>query len=381
MGSIALAGRTLLPDGSFAEATVRIKDQWIDAVQAGIDRKADVVTSGWIAPGLIDLQVNGGFGSDITADPTTMSALAARLTATGVTSFMPTIITSPLDRYPALLRSFKETVHAANGASILGVHLEGPFLSPGRAGAHNPALLRTPSIEDYDRCMASASVRMVTLAPELPGALALVRHLVARGIVVSAGHSNATFAQAQAGFEAGIMWGTHLFNAMSPLAHREPGLAGALLASDVTSGLIVDGIHVHPAVVKTAWRAKGANGLTLVTDAMAAAGMSPGEYRLGDRHVFVDETSARLADRTLAGSILQMDAAVRNVIAYAGCSLADAVRMASTTPARLLGISNRKGLIAPGYDADLVILDESLRVASTMVGGAVVYQAEQRQGI
>ncbi len=376
MVSIMLAGRTLLPDGSFSETTVRIQDQRIDAVQAGIDPQADVVTSGWIVPGLIDLQVNGGFGFDVTADPTTASALAVKLPTTGVTSFMPTIITSPLEQYPALLRAFKETVHRAMGANILGVHLEGPFLSPARVGAHNPALLRAPSVDDYDRCMASGSVRMVTLAPELPGALALVRHLVARGVVVSAGHSNATYAQAQAGFEAGITWGTHLFNAMSPLGHREPGLAGALVASDVTSGLIVDGIHVHSAVVKAAWRAKGADGLTLVTDAMSAAGMPPGEYRLGDRQVFVDDSSARLADGTLAGSILHMDAAVRNVMAYTGCSLADAVRMASTTPARLLGIANRKGRIAPGCDADLVVLDESLHVAMTMVGGAVVHQAE-----
>ncbi len=374
MASITLAGRTLLPDGTFSEATVRVQDGRIDTIDTGTDSRAEIVTLGWIVPGLIDLQVNGGFGYDVTADPATTSALAARLPETGVTSFVPTVITSPLESYPPLLRALEQSIREAHGANILGVHLEGPYLSPQRAGAHNPALLRPPSIDEYDRWLDSKSVRLFTLAPELPGAVALVKHLRARGIVVSAGHSNATFAQAVAGFEAGITWGTHLFNAMSPMAHREPGLVGALLSTEVTCGMIVDGIHVHPAVVKTAWRARGSKGLTLVTDAMSAAGMAPGHYVLGDRQVVVDRTSARLADGTLAGSILQLDAALRNVMAYTGCSLADAVGMVTATPARLLGISDRKGLLAPGYDADLVILDESLQVSLTMVGGAVAYE-------
>ncbi len=377
MGSKTLAGRTLLSGGSFSEATVRVQDGRIDAIHTGTDPRADIVASGWIVPGLIDLQVNGGFGFDVTADPTTTSALAARLPATGVSSFVPTVITSALESYPHLLRALEQSIHEAHGANILGVHLEGPYLNPQRAGAHNPALLRTPSIDEYARSLDSKSVRLVTLAPELPGAIALVKHLVARGIIVSAGHSNANYAQALAGFEAGITWGTHLFNAMSPMAHREPGLVGALLSAEVTCGLIVDGIHIHPAVVKTAWRARGSNGLTLVTDAMSAACMAPGQYVLGDRRVVVDGTSARLADGTLAGSILQMDAAVRNMMAYTGCTLAGAVRMASETPARVFGISNRKGQIAPGYDADLVVLDESLRVSLTMIGGAVVYEREE----
>ncbi len=377
MGSITLAGRTLLTDSLFAEATVRVQDGRFDAIRSGIDSSADILTSGWIIPGLIDLQVNGGFRFDVTADPTTASALAGKLPATGVTSFLPTVITSALESYPALLRALEQSIGEAHGANILGVHVEGPYLSPQRAGAHNPALLRPPSVEEYDRWLDSKSVRLFTLAPELPGALALVEHLAARGIVVSAGHSNASYAEATAGFEAGITWGTHLFNAMSPLAHREPGLVGALLSAEVPCGLIVDGIHVHPAVVKTAWRARGTRGLTLVTDAMSAAGMAPGQYVLGDRQVVVDSTSARLADGTLAGSILQMDAAVRNVMAYTGCSLADAVRMATATPARVLGISNHKGLIAPGYDADLVVLDESLRVSMTMIGGTVAYKREE----
>jgi N-acetylglucosamine-6-phosphate deacetylase len=216
------------------------------------------------------------------------------------------------------------------------------------------------------------SVRLVTLAPELPGALDAIKALRARGIVVSAGHSNATFDQAMAGLAAGIGWGTHLFYAMSALEHRQPGLPGALLTSPVPCGMIVDGIHTHPSIVKLAYRAKGASSLTLVTDAMEAMGMPAGRYKLSDREVIVDATSARLADGTLAGSILMLDQAVRNVVEFTGCSLAEALTMATATPARVLNLE-RKGRIAPGCDADLVVLDESLHVMQTFVKGNLAF--------
>lgn len=212
----------------------------------------------------------------------------------------------------------------------------------------------------------------MTLAPELPGALDAIKALRAKGVVVSAGHSNASFEEAIAAFNAGVGWGTHLFNAMSSLGHREPGLPGALLTSSVPCGLIADGIHVHPAMVKLAWSAKGAHRLTLVTDAMEAMGMPPGRYKLSDREVIVDATSARLADGTLAGSILRLDQAVRNVVEFTGCSLAEALTMASATPASVLGLE-RKGRIVAGGDADLVVLDNALHVTHTLVGGELVY--------
>lgn len=374
MKSITLTGRTLLPDGAFAESTVLVEGTRIAAVRAGADPCADVIAAGWIVPGWIDLQVNGGFSFDLTANSAAVASLAAKLPMTGVTSFLPTLISSPIEAYPRMLRDLEQAAQDARGAQALGVHLEGPYLNPRRAGAHNPDYLRAPSVSEIEQWADSATLRLVTLAPELSGALDFVRYLRARGTVVSAGHSDANYSEAVAAFESGITWGTHLFNAMSPLMHREPGLAGALLASDVPCGLIADGIHVHPAAVKIAWCAKGSRGLTLVTDAMAAMGMLPGRYSLGDRAVIVDATSARLADGTLAGSILTMDAAIRNIIAYTGCSLAEAVTMASTTPARVIGLAERKGQIAPGYDADLVVLDESLRVALTIARGEIVYQ-------
>jgi len=372
MKPFSISGRALIAD-HFTEATLLVADGRVAAIRRGIDRHADICTDGWIAPGLIDLQVNGAYGFDFATDSASIANVAARLPATGVTAFLPTIITSPLEAYSRFLRDLERAMQDARGAPVLGAHLEGPYLSPKRAGAHNPNHLRAPNLEELATWVGSPMVRLVTLAPELPGALEMIRELRARGVVVSAGHSDASYAQALAGFDAGITWGAHLFNAMSPFSHREPGLVGALLSSDVPIGLIVDGMHVHPAAVKTAFRAKGARGITLVTDAMAAMGMGPGRYPLSDRAVIVEATSARLADGTLAGSILQMDAALRNVIEYTGCTLVDAITMASATPARVLGLE-KKGRLATDCDADLLILDKALCVEMTVARGEIVYR-------
>jgi N-acetylglucosamine-6-phosphate deacetylase len=215
---------------------------------------------------------------------------------------------------------------------------------------------------------------LVTLAPELPGALDLVISLTERGVVLGAGHSNSTFAEAKAGFDAGIRYGTHLFNAMPPLHHREPGLVAALLTdSRITVGLVTDGVHIHAAMIGLTWCIVGSSRLTLVSDAMAALGMSPGEYLLGGSDVVVDESSARLADGTLAGSILSLDAALRNLMAFAGCSLQDALPTVTSTPAALLAILDQRGQLAPGLVADLVLLTPDLNVAMTVVSGEVVY--------
>lgn len=331
-----------------------------------------------LVPGFFDLQLNGAFGHDFTLDPATIWSVAADLPRYGITSFLPTIITSPL----------ATAAHAQNillagppsgfvGAQALGLHLEGPYLNPGKKGAHNPAHLRRPSLAEVERWRPEEGVSLVTLAPELSGALPVVELLSKRGVVVGAGHSLATLAEAQAGFAAGIRYGTHLFNAMPPLHHREPGLAAALLAAEsVIVGILPDGIHVHPTMVDLAWKLLGANRLNLVTDAMAALGASPGTYQLGDFQVTVDASTARLADGTLAGSIISLDAAVRNLIAYTGCTLAKALPTVTTTPATLLGLDSRKGRITPGYDADLVLLDAELQVAMTIINGNVVFKRD-----
>jgi N-acetylglucosamine-6-phosphate deacetylase len=291
MSQLALSGRTLLPDGTLQAATVVVERGAITRVTPGLDSKADLVVPGILAPGFIELQLNGAYGADFSSDGYSVASVAARLPETGVTAFLPTIITSPWETYPKRLSQVREAMRAtrgATGAQPLGVHLEGPYLHPAKRGAHNQAFLRAPNVDEILRWAEDSLI--VTLAPELPG---------------------------------------------------------ALMSSSIPCGLIADGIHVHPAMVKLAFRAKSAEGITLVTDAMAAMGMAPGRYKSSDRDVSVDQTAARLEDGTLAGSILKMDQAVLNVIEFTGCTLAEALTMASTTPARVLSL-DRKGRIEIG---------------------------------
>jgi N-acetylglucosamine-6-phosphate deacetylase len=331
-----------------------------------------------LVPGFIDLQLNGGFGHDFTTSPETIWDVATELPQYGVTSFLPTIITSPLET----VARGQKVLHNGNGngksgAVPLGLHVEGPFLNPKKKGAHNAKHLRTPDLGAISAWAPNQGVRLVTLAPELPGALEMAETLESRGVVVSAGHSMATYDEAIAGFNAGITYCTHLFNAMPPLHHRKPGLIGAALGDNrCTVGMIPDGIHLHPAVAQTIWAAKDNQKLTLVTDAMAALGMPPGRYQIGDKEVFVTENDARLKDGTLAGSILSMDQALRNLMAFTGCSLMEALPAITTTPASLLDIADQRGTLSPGSYADLVLLTPELEVAVTLVKGEVVYAVE-----
>ncbi len=326
-----------------------------------------------LAPGYIDLQLNGAFGLDFTDNPAAIWEVAARLPEFGVTAFLPTLITAPAEKVSAAQAVLRAGPPAGfRGAVPLGLHLEGPFLNPQKRGAHNPAHLRPPALNAIAAWSPENHVRLVTLAPELPGALDVIRALHSRGVIVSAGHSMATFSEAQAGFEAGLTYGTHLFNAMPPLEHRAPGLAGALLTeARPTVGLIPDGIHAHPAMVALAWHCLGAR-LNIVTDAMAALGMPPGVYRLGDFDVTVDATSARLRDGRLAGSILGMDEAVRRFIAFTGCAIGEAIAAVTSVPAQLLGLSDR-GRLTPGALADLVLLTPDLRIAATVINGQMAH--------
>jgi len=324
-----------------------------------------------LVPGFIDLQINGAFGMDFTTDPETIWQVGERLVNFGVTSFLPTIVSSP-----------PETIHRAQavlqlrppagyrGARVLGFHLEGPYLNPEKRGAHNPEYITLPDRVVYEQWSPANHVRMVTLAPELSGSLPAIQTLVQNGVVVGAGHSQADLSQAQAGFEAGISYGTHLFNAMPPLDYRKPGLVGALLEHpDNVAGIIVDGIHVDPTIIKLAWKILGAHRTNLVTDAMAALGMPPGEYQLGGRTVFVDGTSARLEHGHLSGSLLSLDQALRNLMAYTGCGLSEALTTVTQVPARLLHMETTLGNLVIGSRADLVLLTPEAHVAGLWVNG------------
>lgn len=328
-----------------------------------------------LAPGLIDLQLNGAAGHDLTADPAGLWAVAEALPRFGVTAFLPTLVSADadtIDAARAVLRAGPPRGH--RGATPLGLHIEGPFLQPAKRGAHAAESLRLPDLAFAHDWSPAEGVRVVTLAPELPGALELVRVLVTRGIVVSAGHSTATLEQARAGFDAGIRMVTHLFNAMPPLDHYAPGLVGAALADPrVTISLIPDGVHVEPTLVGLVWRLCGRHRLSIVTDAIAALGMPPGRYRLAGVDVDVDAHSARTGG-VLAGSLLSLDQAVRNLVAFSGCTPADAVAAASIIPGRLLGDGDR-GALEVGRRADLVLLTRDLQVAATVVAGTVIHRA------
>lgn len=378
MSRFAVRGDILSGDAPRRRALV-IADGRIAAISEAVPGGMPVYDAAYLAPGFIDLQVNGGFGVAVGDDPAAIRTLAARLPQTGVTAFLPTVITAPPAFYAKAVAAF-EAARDAPGARPLGLHLEGPFLSPQRHGAHRSDLIAAADPATFDALLDSGAVRLVTVAPERPGALALIRRLAARGVLVSLGHTDATYEQFIAGVDAGARMATHLYNAMSPFRHREPGAVGAaLLADRVTAGLIADGVHSHPASLALALRAKTAAGIALVTDMMAAAGMPPGEYALGGRTVIADGTAARLPDGTLAGSLLTMDAAVRNMRRWAGARAADAVAMASETPAHMLGMT-RMGRLGIGHDADLVLLDHEMRVQMTIIGGEIAYQRSNSGG-
>jgi N-acetylglucosamine-6-phosphate deacetylase len=317
------------------------------------------------APGLVDLQVNGYAGVDfLSADAEGYRTAGEALLAAGVTAYQPTFITAG---EPELAAALAEARELPGGPRLLGVHLEGPFLSPARPGAHPPEHLRAPDPALAERLLALGPVSYMTLAPELPGALELVDLLHARGVVVSFGHTDATAAEAEAGFARGVRTVTHLFNAMRPFGHREPGAAGAALArDDVVVQVIVDGHHLARETVGVVLRAARGR-VALVTDAMAAAGRGDGVFRLGESEVHVAGGVARRADGTLAGSTLGLLEAVRNLHEL-GVPLAESLAAASEVPARVLGRRDL-GALRPGLPADVIVLDDRLELVRVLRDG------------
>ena len=329
-----------------------------------------------VLPGFVDLQVNGAVGVDLTSQPHRIGEVATFLVACGVTSFMPTVISSSADDTAAAIAALAASSYF--GARSLGIHLEGPFLNPRRAGAHPMHQLRPPSLAEAQGWRNDTGVAMVTLAPELSQALEVIKHLVTNGVVVCAGHTMASPDEIDAAIAAGVRGVTHLFNAMGPINARVPGPAGATLANaELIAGLIVDGLHVDPVMVRLAWQALGPDRIALVTDAIAALGLPNGEYSIGETHVVVDDRGARTREDVLAGSVLRFDDAVRNLMEFTGCDLAEASLAASATPARLAQRPDI-GRLAAGCLADIVVLDEHHQVVTTVVGGHVVFDPDER---
>jgi len=376
-GRSAIVGEAVLPGGLVRRAAVVVADGKISEVllepRSGDLPEESREVRGFICPSFLDLQINGAFGIDVGPDHEALLDLARELPKTGTTSFLPTLISSPIGRYGGFLEAL-ERAAPTSGAKILGAHLEGPFLSPARKGAHDPKYLQPVDLGLLEELLGGGLVRVMTIAPELPGSGRAAGLLRERGAVASVGHTDATYEEVVRALDAGFTKATHLYNAMSPLTHRAPGAVGAMLNDDrVRCGIIADGVHVHEGALRVAYRQKGADGLALVTDAMEAAGMPPGEYELSGRNVRLQDGAVRLPDGTLAGSALTMDRAVRNAVALLGVSPQTAVRMASETPAEILGMPE-KGRIARGADADLVVLAPDLSVEETIVAGETVYK-------
>jgi N-acetylglucosamine-6-phosphate deacetylase len=367
----SVAGRLLVAGRLIEGAAIVDGEQIVEVREGPVGTLPEPrLTAAIVSPGLVDLQCNGGFGVEVGGDPAALRQLARRLPATGVTTFVPTLVSAG----PAAYRAAAAAWVRMRGAPP--ADLKGPLLAPARAGAHDRR-----AIEDadatldavLDELLAADALRIMTVAPERPGALDRIARLWAAGVTVSLGHTDATFAEIAAGIHAGARLGTHLYSAMSPFAHRAPGAVGALLTDDrVTTTVIADGVHTHPAALTLALRAKGADRIALVTDAVAAAGAPAGRYRLGGLDIVSDGTSARLVDGTLAGSTLTLDAAVRAMIALGGATTAQALAMASTVPADSIGLRDR-GRLALGQRADLVLWSADLTVQTTIVAGAVAY--------
>jgi N-acetylglucosamine-6-phosphate deacetylase len=328
-----------------------------------------------VAPGLIDLQVNGACGIDITAEPERLWDVAAELPRFGVTAFAPTVITSSLDaRERALATLAAGPGEGWTGAVPLGLHMEGPMLSPARKGAHPERWLRLPSPELIADWSRAAGVLIATLAPELPGAMDAIHTLTGRRVVVSVGHTEADSETVEAAVAAGAKMLTHLGNAMPPMQSRAAGPVGVALGSgSLIAGVIADGLHLDASVVSTAWRCLGPTRFLSITDATAALGVPEGPYRLGDHAVSVQDGSVRLANGTLAGSAASLPQCLRFLMQSTGCTLADALRTCTTVPAALIDDPSR-GTLTAGARGDLTLFDSSLNVAATIVGGEILHQ-------
>ncbi|MDF2530087.1 MAG: N-acetylglucosamine-6-phosphate deacetylase [Gammaproteobacteria bacterium] len=333
-----------------------------------------------LIPGMIDLHIHGADHADVMdASPEALATIAQALVKEGTTSFLATTMTDTSQKLIEVMSAVQQYISSPNkaGAEIVGIHLEGPFISPSKIGAQRGDALHIPDINLFEQWQAASGkhIKLVTLAPELPQAKAFIEHLVKNGVIASLGHSNANLTEAKQGIEAGIRYATHLYNAMSGLQHNDPGAALAILLDErVLAELIVDGVHVHPEMIKFTLKAKGSQHLVLVTDAMRAKCCGEGEFELGGQPVVVKNGEARLKHNgKLAGSVLKMNQALKNMLQFSHCSMQDVIKMVSANPAKALKIFDRKGSIAVGKLADLAVLNEHYQVVATLRQGHVVY--------
>jgi N-acetylglucosamine-6-phosphate deacetylase len=341
----------------------------------------DYVASGMtVVPGFVDVHIHGAGGHDVMeAEAAALDKITATVARFGTTSIVATTVTAPieatchsLEGIAAYIRAHESTADNARfGADILGIHLEGPFINPERRGVHPTASILAPSVESFEKFRAAAGnlIKLITIAPEMPGALKLIAAAVADGVVVGLGHTDADYAQARAAIQAGARHAVHVYNAMRPFTHRDPGVISAVLTdADVTAEIIADGVHVAGPAIQVLLGTKGFDTVLLVSDGTAATGMRDGTFKLGGFEVQVRDGVVRNSEGKLAGSTLTIDRAIRYLVEL-GVPVVDAIRMATILPARRLGLAGKKGIIAVGADADLVVLTPDLHVAGVMTRG------------
>lgn len=355
------------------ETSVQIRDGKI--VSFNPDFSQDEVMEGngrYLSPGFVDIHIHGA-GNHDTMEATfeALDTISRTIAKFGTTTFLPTTMTLDSSSIRKAVEAAKEAKGKVSGATIGGVHLEGPFISEGAIGAQNPDYVARPTLEAFKEMVGEDLdlIKNITMAPEVEGALELIPYLRENGVNVSIGHTVATYEEAMVGIRAGCNHSTHLFNAMTPFTHRKPGVVGAIFDTDITTETISDGIHVSYPSLRTAYRIKTSNRVLLVTDAMMACGMPDGTYSLGGQAVISKEGAARLTSGALAGSILTMDKAVRNVYEHTDMPLHEVIKMASYNGARFIGADKTKGRIAMNYDADLLILSEDLQVEHVFIEG------------
>lgn len=365
------------PEGVVDGAVVRIQKDRIEAITVPAQRRTSSsarsrdLAAAWVLPGFVDVHVHGGGGCSFTSgDAEQARGAIAFHRRHGTTTMLASLVTASRRDLLDQTASLAPLVHSGE---LAGVHLEGPYLSTARCGAHDPAQLRDPDSAELAALIALDVVRVVTLAPERSGGLAAIEQLRAHGVVAAVGHTDATYEQVLAAVAAGASLATHLFNGMRPVHHRDPGPVVALLESPgVVCEVVADGVHLHDGMLRHIVRVAGPERVALVTDAMSAAGMPDGAYELGGLAITVAEGVARLAtSNAIAGSTTTMAAALRRAV-HSGVSIVDASRMASTTPAAVLGLSDEVGAIAPGRRADLVLLDEDLAVTAVVRAGKLI---------
>jgi N-acetylglucosamine-6-phosphate deacetylase len=380
------ASRLFTPVEEIQNPLLMVEDGRISAISSRSRNEVPANTSlvdfgdAVLAPGFFDIHMHGGAGLDVMrALPSELPRLGKFLTTHGVTGYFATTVAAPLDATCVALGRLADAIEAAATESttdpaqarLLGIHLEGPFLSHKRRGVHPPENLVTPTVAVFERLWQAARghVRMLTIAPEIPGALEVIAEAAKRNVCVSIGHSDAEMSVAQEAVKTGARHATHTFNAMRPLDHRDPGIIGEVLSDDsISADIIVDGIHVAPAVVKVFLRAKGIDRAVLITDSISATGMPDGRYQLGPIEVDVKDGKCT-SNGSLAGSVLTMDRAVRNVTRFSNWTLRDAVQAATLNPARTVGLANRHGILALGADADFTVLSPAGDVIKTIVHG------------